>query len=77
MIFERHANLKYKYGNCHFGCRGYYGDTVGKNVKGRTYKKVQMCQSSICTFLDFHPIYFYHYLCYNVVTTVLVLLHLI
>lgn len=33
MIFERHANLKYKYGNRHFGCRGYYVDTVGKNVK--------------------------------------------
>ena len=33
MIFERHAILKYKYGNRHFGCRGYYGDTVGKNVK--------------------------------------------
>ena len=33
MIFARHANLKYKYGNRHFGCRGYYVDTVGKNVK--------------------------------------------
>ena len=33
MIFERHANLKYKYGNRHFWCRGYYVDTVGKNVK--------------------------------------------
>lgn len=33
MIFERHANLKYKYGNRHFGCRGYYVDTVGKNAK--------------------------------------------
>lgn len=31
MIFERHANLKYKYGNRHFLCRGYYVDTVGKN----------------------------------------------
>ena len=31
MIFERHANLKYKYGNRHFWCRGYYVDTVGKN----------------------------------------------
>ena len=30
MIFDRHANLKYKYGNRHFGCRGYYVDTVGK-----------------------------------------------
>ena len=28
-----HANLKYKYGNRHFWCRGYYVDTVGKNKK--------------------------------------------
>jgi Transposase IS200 like. len=33
MIFEKHANLKYKYGNRHFWCRGYYVDTVGKNTK--------------------------------------------
>ena len=33
MIFEKHANLKYKYGNRHFWCRGYYVDTVGKNEK--------------------------------------------
>ena len=33
MIFERHANLKYKYGNRQFWCRGYYVDTVGKNAK--------------------------------------------
>ena len=33
MIFERHANLKYKYGNRHFWCRGYYVDTVWKNAK--------------------------------------------
>jgi len=33
IIFDRHANLKYKYGNRHFGCRGYYVDTVGKNAK--------------------------------------------
>ena len=33
MIFERHANLKYKYGNRHFWCRGYYVDAVGKNAK--------------------------------------------
>lgn len=33
MIFERHANLKYKYGNRHFLCQGYYVDTVGKNAK--------------------------------------------
>lgn len=33
MIFDRHANLKYKYGNRHFWCRGFYVDTVGKNAK--------------------------------------------
>ena len=33
MIFDRHANLKYKYGNRSFWCRGYYADTVGKNEK--------------------------------------------
>lgn len=33
MIFDKFANLKYKYGNRHFWCRGYYVDTVGKNIK--------------------------------------------
>ena len=33
MIFDRHANLKYKYGNRHFWCKGYYVDTVGRNEK--------------------------------------------
>ena len=33
MIFDRHANLKYKYGNRHFWRRGYYVDTVGRNKK--------------------------------------------
>ena len=33
MIFDRHVNLKYKYGNRHFWARGYYVDTVGKNQK--------------------------------------------
>ena len=33
MIFEKYANLKYKYGNRHFWCRGYYVDTVGRNKK--------------------------------------------
>ena len=31
MIFDQFANLKYKYGNRHFWCRGYYVDTVGRN----------------------------------------------
>ena len=33
IIFERHANLKYKHGNRSFWCRGYYVDTAGKNAK--------------------------------------------
>lgn len=33
MIFEKFANLKYKYGNRHFWFRGFYVDTVGKNKK--------------------------------------------
>ena len=33
MIFQRHGNLKYKYGNRSFRCRGYYVDTAGKNTK--------------------------------------------
>jgi len=32
-IFDRHANLKYKYGNRQFWCKGYYVDTVGRNKK--------------------------------------------
>ena len=33
MIFDRHANLKYKYGNRQFWCKGYYVDTVGRIKK--------------------------------------------
>ena len=33
MIFEKYANMKHKYGNRHFWCRGYYVDTVGRNKK--------------------------------------------
>lgn len=33
MIFDRHANLKYKYGNRKFWCKGFYVDTVGRNKK--------------------------------------------
>ena len=33
ILFDRHANLKYKYGSRNFWCRGYYVDTVGKNAK--------------------------------------------
>ncbi|KAA0461131.1 IS200/IS605 family transposase, partial [Staphylococcus aureus] len=33
MIFDRHANLKYRYGNRKFWCKGFYVDTVGRNKK--------------------------------------------
>ena len=33
MIFDKFAQMKYKYGNRHFWCRGYYVDTVGRNQK--------------------------------------------
>lgn len=33
MIYEKWENLKYKYRNREFWCRGYYVDTVGKNAK--------------------------------------------
>ena len=49
MIFDRHANYKYKYGNRHFWCRGYYVDTVGKNKKAiEEYIKKQL-QEDIVT----------------------------
>jgi putative transposase len=33
MIFDKFANMKYRYGNRQFWCRGYYVDTVGRNKK--------------------------------------------
>ena len=40
IIFERHANLKYKYGNRAFWCTGYYVSTVGNN-KEAVYRYVE------------------------------------
>lgn len=49
MIFERHAHMKYRYGNRKFWCRGYYVDTVGKNKKAiEEYIKKQL-QEDIAT----------------------------
>ena len=48
IIFERHANLKYKYGNRSFWCRGYYVDTAGKNAKRiEEYIKNQLKEDQI------------------------------
>ena len=59
MIFDRHANLKYKYGNRHFWCRGYYVDTVGKNekriaeyVRNQLQEDVMSDQISIKEYID-------------------------
>ena len=43
MIFDRHANLKYKYGRINFWARGYFVDTVGRNEKAiKEYIKNQL-----------------------------------
>ena len=46
MIFDRHANLKYRYGNRKFWCKGFYVDTVGRNKKVIifviNYKKISL-----------------------------------
>ena len=48
MIFDRHANLKYKYGNRRFWCRGYYVTTVGRNKKAiESYIKNQLREDII------------------------------
>ncbi len=59
MIFDRHANLKYKYGNRHFWCRGYYVDTVGRNkeriaeyIRNQLQEDVMNDQLSFKEFVD-------------------------
>ncbi len=48
MIFDRHANLKYKYGDRHFWARGYYVDKVGRNKKQiQEYIKHQLEEDKI------------------------------
>ena len=48
MVFDRHANLKYKYGDRHFWARGYYVDTVGRNKKQiQAYIKYQLEEDKI------------------------------
>ncbi len=48
MIFDRHANMKYKYGNRKFWARGYCVDTVGKNEKViREYIQNQLGEDKI------------------------------
>ncbi len=53
MIFDRHANLKYKYRDRHFWARGYYVDTVGRNKKQiEGYIRYQADQMSLKEFID-------------------------
>ena len=59
LIFERHANLKYKYGQRKFWCRGYYVDTVGKNkkvieeyIRNQIYEDKMYDQMSMKEFVD-------------------------
>ena len=59
MIFEKHANLKYKYGNRHFWCRGYYVDTVGKNtaaikeyIQNQLKEDLEYDQMSLVEYID-------------------------
>ena len=61
MIFDRHANLKYKYGNRHFWCRGYYVDTVGRNKKViEEYIRNQLQEDIAAgqiSFKEYRPVY--------------------
>ena len=59
MIYEKYANLKYKYGNRHFWCRGYYVSTVGRNrraieeyIKNQLQEDYTGDQLSIKEFVD-------------------------
>ena len=48
VIFDRFANLKYKYGNRHFWCRGYFVDTVGRNKTAiQKYTQNQLSEDKI------------------------------
>ena len=59
MIYEQWGNMKYKYRNREFWCRGYYVDTVGKNAKKKEeYIKNQLKEDEVnrqMTIFDFDP----------------------
>ena len=59
MIFEKYANMKYKYGNRHFWCRGYYVDTVGRKkkaiaeyIRNQLQEDVSSNQMSLVEYID-------------------------
>jgi putative transposase len=58
-IFEKYGNLKYKYGNRHFWCRGYYVSTVGRNkkaieqyIKNQLHEDMMSDQISLKEYMD-------------------------
>ena len=59
MIYEKYANMKYKYGNRHFWCRGYYVSTVGRNrraieqyIRKQLQEDLSADQMSISEYID-------------------------
>ena len=59
MIFEKYANMKYKYGNRHFWCRGYYVDSVGRNkkqiaeyIRNQLHEDISYDQMSMVEYID-------------------------
>lgn len=58
MIFDRFANLKYRYGNRRFWCRGYYVDTVGRNQKRiAEYIRTQLSEDKVNDELSLKEMY--------------------
>ena len=58
MIFDRFANLKYRYGNRNFWCRGYYVDTVGKNQKRiAEYIRAQLSEDKLSDEISVKELY--------------------
>jgi len=58
MIFDRFANLKYRYGNRRFWCRGYYVDTVGRNQKRiAEYIRAQLSEDKVVDELSLKEMY--------------------
>ena len=58
-IYEKYANLKYKYGNRHFWCRGYYVSTVGRNrraveqyIRNQLQEDIAADKMSITEYVD-------------------------
>ena len=59
MIYEKYANLKYKYGNRHFWCREYYVSAVGRNrraieqyIRNQLQEDISTDQMSISEYID-------------------------